>query len=176
MIVVLLFFIPMANLTQAEPLDDSRAGNKTGTPIIILTGIEVGEKTLVLKYKIKNGSDHDIWICDWEHFYGGLQFQVYLDQNNQTLFVHRRLDVLPEYEFRYHPYGRYVRLHVGEERHESLSFSLPVNVRLLYPAQQELQGTTFARHLVLEIGFYNGDMPGMEILSNVVDGFFLHST
>jgi hypothetical protein len=150
----------MATQTHAKSVIDEEAKNKAGTPLI-LTELDVGDKTLELSWEIRNDSDHDIWICDWENVHGGFQFQVYLDQNNQTLCIHRRLDVLPKYESGYEPCGRYVRLRAGEERHESLSFRLPVNVRLLRTAQQKLQNPTFAQRLVLEIGYYNGDMTGM---------------
>ena len=150
--------------TQAQPVVDSRAEKEAVAPIIVLTELEVGDKTFELKYKIKNVSDHDIWICDWGKVYAGFQFEVFLDDNYQTLCIQRRLDVLPKYGYRHEPYGRYgryVRLSSGDEQLESLSFGLPVNASLLYPAQQELKGTTFVKHLVLEIGFYNGDLPEM---------------
>jgi len=160
-IVMLILCITSETLLPAKPAVDSGAEKKVSEPIIVLTGLTVGDTTFELKYKIKNGSDHDVWICDWEDEYGGLQFQVYFSEKGQTLIIHRRLDVLPEYKFMYHPCGHYVRLQAEEERHESLSFGLPVNVRLLRTARQNLQIPTFARRLVLEIGFYNGDLPGM---------------
>ena len=139
----------------------AKSNDNSGNPTIIITKLNVTDTSLELHWEIRNDSDHDIWICDWSNVYGGFQFEVYLNQNNQTLCIQRRLDVLPEYESGYEPYSRYVRLRAGEERNESLSFSLPVNVRLLRTAQQKLQNPAFAQHLVLEIGYYNGDMPGM---------------
>jgi len=86
---------------------------------------------------------------------------VYLAEDCQTLFIHRRLDVLPEYDYRIEPHGRYVRLRADEERAESLSFTVPVYAELVYADRRRLQSNEPARRLAIEIGYYDGDLPGL---------------
>ena len=55
---------------------------------------DVNNPILKLRWKIKNGSEHDIWICkDIKIYETGYDEEVYLDGDNKTLLIRRRLDV-----------------------------------------------------------------------------------
>jgi hypothetical protein len=101
-IFALLISVQNASSTCGIPFFESVAVSerKTDMPTIVLSKLEVSESAFQIQYKIKNQSGHDIWLCDWASFYGGSQFQVYLGEDGQTLFIQRRLDVLPEYNYR----------------------------------------------------------------------------
>jgi hypothetical protein len=142
--------------TSGDISETKRAGC---APIITLTGLELGDRVLDLQYKIKNATNYDIWICNREGVNRGAEFEVYLAEDNQTLVIHRRLDELPQYNYRYFPYGHYVRLNPGEERNESLSLTIPINADRVWVPEGKLQNAKFARRIVIEIGYYAEDLP-----------------
>jgi hypothetical protein len=84
---------------------------------------------------------------------------VYLSEDEQSLMIRRRLDVPTNMYFNASPVGRYVLLRSEQERTESVSLFVPVGSRPLFA--NRLETSVHARHLVLEIGFYNEDLPGM---------------
>ena len=82
-----------------------------------------------------------------------------MPKDEQTLLIRRRLDVPTVVVWIINPRGRYVLLRSGQERNESLSLDVPVQPQRTFaggPATSD-----HARRLVLEIGFYNEDLPGM---------------
>ena len=120
----------------------------------------MNDTTLELRYKIKNNADHDVWICDdVDAYFASLDFEVYLSEDEQSLLIRRRLDVPTIVYWPIWPYGRYVLLRSGQERTESLSLDVPVHPRRLFASGEA--ASDHARRLVLEIGFYNEDLPGM---------------
>ncbi len=149
--------------TQAKFNDNATAEKKAGVPTIVLTRLVFGEKTLDLGYKIKNVSDHSVWVCDWQNVYGGVQSEVYLDlsTSDPSLVIHRHLDVLPAYSYCIRPYSHYVRLQAGEERSESLSFPLPLNVARVESIGRQVECPEHTTRLSIEIGYYDDDLPGM---------------
>jgi hypothetical protein len=124
---------------------------------IELTKLDVNDTTLDLSYKIKNRSDHDIWICD--SVSKQLNFEIYLAEDAQTLVIRKRLDVSPEVVWAAIPIGRYVRLRPGQGYAETLSYALPVRPALAYIGERA--NAESAKRLVLEIGFYDQDLPGL---------------
>lgn len=143
---------PAAEETANDEVED--------TPITIaLTKLDVNDTILELSYKIKNSSDHDIWVCDSVHVYQGFDFEVYLSEDGQTLLIRKRLDVPTEVVWMECPTGRYVRLRPGQERVESFSLTVPVHPSRVFASGRST--ADHARRLVLEIGFYNEDLPGM---------------
>lgn len=96
---------------------------------------DVNNPILKLRWKIKNGSEHDIWICKDIKIYGtGYDEEVYLDGDNKTLLIRRRLDVPTYVVWSFQPVSTYVRLRAGEDWTETLSLNLPVHsVRLFKP-------------------------------------------
>jgi hypothetical protein len=136
--------------------------DQNGTPAvtITLTELEVTEKTLELSWNIKNDSGHDIWICEAILVYNmSYDEEVYLDDDDQTLVIRRRLDV-PTYVMWYLPPGStYVRLHSHETSTEAVALNLPVHsVRVFQPKLPE-RGVKYARRVVVEIGYHTKDLP-----------------
>jgi len=159
LIVALSLCILLATRMQAQPKADSGVEKKAGTPTIDVTELNISDKTLKLCYEIKNDSEQDIWICEDINL-GDRAFEVFLAEDGQTLLIRRRLDV-PLNVFRAPPIGRYVRLRMGQSRTESLLFPLPVYLRPVFTSGAPTQGTVYVKRLVLNIGFYAEDLPGM---------------
>lgn len=159
LILTLTLCVFSPRFAQAESGDDpNNVEEKVVT--IELTKMDVNDTTLELSYKIKNNTDHDVWICDDVDAYSAsLDFEVYLSEDEQSLLIRRRLDVPTIVYWPIWPYGRYVLLRSGQELTESLSLAVPVHPRRLFASGEA--ASDHARRLVLEIGFYNEDLPGM---------------
>jgi len=121
--------------------------------------LDVNDQTLELRYKIMNRSEHDIWICkDIKIYETGYDEEVYLDDDNKTLLIRRRLDVPTYVVWAFQPVSTYIRLRTGEDWNEILSLNLPVHsVRLFKPKLTE-SGVKYARRLVLDIGYHTKDL------------------
>ena len=148
----------MENQDVNEPADSPDVEESAVS--IELTHFEITDANLELSCKIKNNTDHDVWICDRadtdsSHF----DFEVYMPGDEQILLIRRRLDVPTILYFPICPIGRYVLLPPGQERNESLSLGVPIKPRRRFATGQATSDHT--RRLVLEIGFYNEDLPGM---------------
>jgi len=143
--------------TRGQDVEDVADQNDLDSVIIALTRLDVNDTNLELSYKIKNNTDHDVWICDSVNVESTLNFEVYLAEDAKTLVIMKRLDIVPEIE---HPSalkgGRYVRLQPAQDYSESLSLDVPVGPSLLYIGGRA--NAEFASRLVIEIGFYNEDV------------------
>ena len=118
--------------------------------------INTDKPTLELRWKIKNNADQDVWICDSVGFIED-EFEVFME-DDQTLLIRRRLDVLTIPSFYIWPEGQYVRLRAGQEIVKSLSITLPVhNHWIFWPLLGE-RGAIYARRLVVEIGYHTKDL------------------
>lgn len=159
LILALTLCVFSPRFAQAESGDDpNNVEEKIVT--IELTKLDVNDTTLELRYKIKNNADHDVWICDdVDVYFASLDFEVYLFEDEQSLLIRRRLDVPTIVYWPQCPYGHYVLLRSGQERTESLSLDVPVHPRRLFASGRA--ASDHATRLVLEIGFYNEDLPGM---------------
>jgi hypothetical protein len=124
-----------------------------------ITKLKVNDQTLELSWKIVNHSDHDVWICDSVSVFSATDFEVYLSEDEQSLLIRRRLDVPTAWVWGQCPDGRYVLLRSGQERIESVSLAVPVGPWRLYADGLALPNSDHARRLVLEIGFYDEDLP-----------------
>jgi len=138
-----------------EPNDPNQ-----GAVTIELTKLDVNDTTLELHYKIKNNTDHDVWICDNVNTLAN-PFEVFLAEDAQTLVIRKRLDVPSRAIWRTQPAGMYVRLCPGEDLIESLSLNLPVQPSFVFASAGRTQVTQNARCLALEIGFYDEDLPAL---------------
>ncbi len=125
--------------------------------------LNIDEPTLELRWKIKNNSDQDIWICDSVGFIED-EFEVYME-DDQTLLIRKRLDVPTMILYYIDPTGQYSRLRAGEERVKSLSINMPVHHHWIFIPRLEKQGVMYARRLVVEIGYHTKDLPRMVELS-----------
>ena len=121
-----------------------------------LTGFDVNDTNLELNYQIRNDTEQDIWICkDIDVFGGPGSYEVYTTIDGQTLVMRRRLEALEGYWY-IPPQSKYARLRPDENRIESLSFTLPIEYLYEYPGDEG-----YATRLVVEVGYYPVDLPGM---------------
>ena len=157
-IFLLCLFLGMR--TQARPEIDSDAVMKTGDPTITVTKLDISDKTLKMIYEIRNDSKQDIWICEDINRNRATHFEVYLDEDAQTLTIRRRFEV-PLIPYVNQPFGCYVRLPTNESRTESVLIPLPVHRRTLFSGSGLIQDTVYAVSLLLEIGYFTGDLPEM---------------
>jgi len=158
MLLILCFVLTM--WPQAGDGDDPDGEEETAVTIE-LTKLDVNDTNLELRYKIKNNTDHDVWICDNVNKIA-IPFEVFLAKDAQTLLLRKRLDVPSSIIWRTQPTGKYVRLGPGEDLFESLSLNLPVQSSFVFASAQRLTRVTQnARCLTLEIGFYDEDLPGL---------------
>ncbi|MCL5279776.1 MAG: hypothetical protein M1376_07710 [Planctomycetes bacterium] len=124
---------------------------------------KVSADTFEWHYQIRNDSAQDIWVC------GNLEIhccEVHLAHDNETLLIQRRLNLPAERLPGLQPFGRYVRLRKGETRTELVSFSLPIQPEYVVSQRRQERPLEHATHVVLEIGYYAGDLLGM-ILNSV---------
>ena len=161
MFIALSLCILPAMQTQAKTDDNTVVNNNVGTPKIAMTKLDINDKTLKLSYKIRNDSEQDIWVCENVEVDGEWDFETYLDDDNQTLAIRRRLDVWANLESYRQRVGMYFRLRAGEDRAGSLSLTVPVHPRNVYEAGRPTKGLEYATRLVIEIGYYSGDLPEM---------------
>lgn len=162
-ILALTLCVFLARCTNAESGDDFDHEDES-TVTIVLTKLEVTDANLDLSWKVKNNTDHDVWICDNINTHYPSLFEAFLAQDAETLIIRKRFDlpiykgVIWELAFQ----GRYVRLHPGQERTESVSLTIPVGRYRQFEGEEvEQTNAEYARRLILEIGFYNEDLPGM---------------
>ncbi len=154
LILTLTLWISLMMCPQVECGQDGT--EETGVTIE-LTKLDVNDTTLELSYKIKNDTDHDVWICDSVSKQSNSE--IYLAEDAQTLVIRKLLDISPEVEWGAIPIGRYVRLQPAQEYSESLSCALPVRPASVYIPERA--NAESAKRLVLEIGFYDQDLPGL---------------
>ena len=162
MIVALSLCILPATLTQAETNSGSDVNTKVTAVTIVLTNVNLTEKILELSYQIKNDSGQDIWLYESSSLDYNNNFEVAMAEEGQTLLIRRRLDV-PITGFPVEqPFGRYIRIPKSGSRKRSLLLLLPVRShRVLLARRRTSKVIQYAKCLVIEIGFYSGDLPGM---------------
>jgi hypothetical protein len=133
-----------------------------GTAVAIeLTKLEITDASLTMSYEIRNASDHEVWVCS-EVKRGGAPFEMFLTQDRQTLLIRKRLDVPAFGIWRGPPEpGRYVRLSPGVVRPESLRIDLPATGRFSYARQTLEVFAETAKRLVLEIGYFDENLPAL---------------
>ena len=149
--------IPIGGLPAAD--DPPQSETEPAGVTTVFTKFDVNDTNLKLGIKIINNTDHDVWICDDVSVYSTMDFEVYLSEDEQTLLIRKRLDVPTIVYWPALPYGRYVLLRSNQERTESVSLDVPVGPWRLYADGLELPKSDHARRIVLEVGFYNEDLP-----------------
>jgi hypothetical protein len=159
-IIVLSLCVLLSAKARGEA-QSALARNGSGDAVVInMRSVNVNERHLLLRYEIRNNSAEDIWVCTTiDNEYGDAE--VYAQEDNQVLLVRRRLDV-PTHAFFYGPPdGRYVRLHPRQSRTESVLLPIPVHCHTLFADTAPTAGVVFATKIMLEIGYYAGDLPRM---------------
>lgn len=155
LLILCLILMGSIKSNDIEALDEEEAG-----VTIVLTKFNVNDTNLEVDFKIINGSDHDIWVCDSIDTHPGLpDFEVFMARDNQTLVIRRRFDLAIAVTLEGFLRSRYVRLHTGEERDESLTLHIPASHIRYFEA--EIGRAEYARNLALEIGFYDEDLRGL---------------
>jgi len=152
------------SLTMCPQVVCGQNGKEEAGVTIELTKLDVNDTNLDLSWKIRNNTDHDVWICDgWgvKPAAGKLASEVYMAKDAQTLVITRRFDlplrkgVIWEFPLR----SRYVRLRSGEDKVESISLILPIRPYHIF--EGESGNAEQASCLALEISFFNEDLPGL---------------
>ena len=163
MIVVLYLLILPATQAQAKADNNAVVNNKPGAPTITITRLDVNDTTLELSYEIENDSGQDVWIL-MALDRTGATTSVFMDEDDRTLLIRRRLDVPARPERASFPTcnGRYLRLCAGRIQSESVSLAIPVHPKHgLGVGGRKARGLEYATRLAIEIGYYSGDLPGM---------------
>ena len=134
-------------------------------PLIAMTGFDINDTQIELRYKIVNRRAHDIWVCDAVYLKDNKgkgvppYHDVYMAEDGLTLVVRKQLEVLyersPTVPRDYA--GRYVRLRAGEERAGSLSLSLPAEQGVVFALGWPPTGE-HATCLALRVGFHDEDL------------------
>jgi hypothetical protein len=172
-ILALTVCVLLAWYAQAGNEDDLDSSDEEPDVTIVLAKLDVNDTTLELCYKIKNNSDHDVWICDSmmaanPNVY--ISYEVYLVEDAKTLVIRKRLDLpwpprILEATDRY--FGRYLRLQPGQEKIDSISLTVPIHTDYLFGVERAYVEQAIASRLVLEIGCYNEDLP--ELIRNIIE-------
>ena len=155
--VAMLFCILPTIQIQAKPDDNS------GNPTISITKLDLTDKTLELSWEIRNDSGQDAWILAGLSKAGN-NIATFMDEDDRTLMMRRRLDVPARPERASFPrcFGRYVRLCAGQVLTESVSTAIPVHRQPgLGIGGRKKSGLEYAKRLAIEIGYYTGDLPDM---------------
>jgi len=148
----------LSAICQKAAFGDVSANEQNAAVSITITKLQVNDQNLELNWKIVNHSDHDVWVLDKFYLFEP-SFEVYVDDDCYSLVIRRRLDV-PTFKVWYSvPEGFYVRLSPGEERSESLLLAVPLYARWLFLTKWSPVETTMIRRVVLEIGYYDEDLP-----------------
>jgi hypothetical protein len=149
----------------AEGQRDGHPESKGATPMIVLTGFDVNDQSMDVRYKIVNRRTHDIWVCDAVYLKDSKgkdvppYHDVYMAEDGLTLVVRKQLEVLyersPSVPRDYA--GHYVRLRAGEEQVGSLSLSLPAEQSVVLALGWPPAGG-FATRMALRVGFHDEDL------------------
>jgi hypothetical protein len=155
-----ILFIAMIVVLVSAVSSDVLADELSSDVSITITKFQVNDQALELGWKIINGSDHDVWICETMNTNAQLpKYETFMAEDAETLVIRRWFD-LPLAVWLERPIGgRYVRLRPGQEHIEFLTLPVPVIRDRLFEAK--LGNALYAKRLVLEIGFYDEDLPGL---------------
>ncbi len=141
---------------QSESVADK---NKASVPTISVTKLDIGVKTLKLLYEIRNESKQHIWILTGLGTFS-VNASVFMEKDGRTLLIRRRLD-MPFSGGGNIFYGRYILLHAGQTRTESVTLTIPVYSEHGFAGRRNAEGLEYATRLSIEIGYYTEDLPGM---------------
>ncbi len=161
-ILIMALSFCISSETQAQPKSAASA-DKADAPTITITKLDVNDTKLELSWEIKNDSEQDAWILMGLRK-SDMSCAAFMDKDNQTLLIRRRLDVPANPKLASFPTcnGRYVRLRAGQTQSESVSIEIPVFREYgLEIIRRKAQSLEYATRLAIEIGYYFGDFPDM---------------
>ena len=151
----------MTPQTTAQTDFYSENVNNANILTINITKIDVSDTTLELTWEIRNNSMEDAWILTGLAS-SGTTISAFVGEDGKTLLMRRRLD-LPWKGTTPFPAlnGRYFRLRARQVLAETVSLAIPV-----WPDHDQTPvGSTYLKdskqlkRLVIEIGYYAGDLP-----------------
>ena len=158
---VFCLYVVLGIWTHAWCEDDPDIKIPAMTPTITVGSVDVRDNHLKLDYKVENSPKLDTWICDAMDSirWGTPDFEVVPSKDGRTLTIRKRLG-LPWEAAREPTWARYVRLKAGKSLNGSLVVPLPA------PSQEivsisAIKRSDYIRHIVLEIGYYEGDLPAL---------------
>jgi hypothetical protein len=141
--------------------DPAESGKEMGVTIEV-TQFEVTDSWLALTFKIRNSSDHAVWVCSSVRSGGSAPYELYLMHDKQTLLLRKRLDVPCQKSWRTPPDpATYVRLEPGTAQAESLLLGLPITPTFIYATVDAPGVAQPVRRLALQIGYYDEDLPAL---------------
>ncbi len=153
--------VGLAEYSIAECRDRMADANDVPRATLIVTRLDVTDSTFDVCYRFRNGTEDDIWLCDNVNVTGGSSFETYLSEDGSTLFLRKRHDVPTAIVWYAPPTARYTRVRPGQDRTGIMSFTLPVTPRTTFADLRYTEGVVDARRVVLQVGFYRGDLPAM---------------
>ena len=145
----------------------AQGGEQVACATISLTGFAVTDSMVEIQFRIKNDSDHDVWVCESVDAVGGTYFEVHLSEEPGTLIVRRRFEVPQEICWDSIPDARYVRLRPGEARSEVVTLAVPIESVVAFTEGRGIDGMENVRRLILEVGFYDEDLP--ELIRGILE-------
>ncbi len=159
--IALTLSVSLAGRTQAQDAD-ALPPVEDGTVKIMLTRFDVNDTSLELSWRIRNDTDHDVWICDRVIPPDSTGAESLAGEDGKTHLLRRRLDLpqQPGVLWEHLPRGWYVRLRPGEEKADSYSLAVSIQPSLVMFGPYYAHGD-HAKRLALEIGYYDEDLPGL---------------
>ena len=158
---ILLFYIELSTQNQERPIANPENEGDSEKIMIIATKIELNNENLNINYEIRNNSQQEIWICDNIAAFpvSFADYEVFIDEDDQTLVVRKRMDVPSSILYTINPAGKYIRLCPGNKKSYSLLFPLPVHYTRVYKGIERREGIVYATRIAIEIGYYVGNLP-----------------
>lgn len=147
--------------SKAQDADVAKLEKET-TVTMALTKLDVGDENLQLSWRVRNDTDHDVWICNSLHPDDPPSYEYFLDKDDKTLVIRKRfgLAIRERLRTKYPPLtSRYICLGSGQEKTESLSLAMPVGPYRI--SAGESGNAEYAKRLAIEIGYYDEDLPGL---------------
>ncbi len=162
MIIILSLSLFLAPRAQAQPEAGSGIRKKARAPTITITKLDVNDTKLELSWEIRNDSAQDVWILMGLGG-SGANTSAFMDKDNQTLLIRRRLDLPAKPKLMSFPTcnGRYVRLRASQTLTELVSLTIPVHPEHGFAGGRKARGIEHAMRLTIEFGYYISDLPGM---------------
>ncbi len=158
-VLIIICFLALPAIHSQDKPDTTPETTETNGLSIVVTSLKADDKILQIDYEVINNSRQEIWICD--SISHSCNFEIFMEDDNQTIIVRRRLDVPSAMDWLIQPHGRYICLDSGKKRRESLLLSLPIYSRRFYSNESHEKDVQFAPHLAIEIGYYVGNLPKM---------------
>jgi hypothetical protein len=146
--------------TAVEP---GRSGYTEAGVTLSVEHVTMSADRVELRYQIRNDSGEEIWYCDDMDADRPIDCETVASRDGETLFLRMRLDMPNGWWHVYtYPYGRYRRLASREVHRGVLSMACPVQQHpvLTSRSAHHRREVKKARFLVLEIGYFCGDVPG----------------